>query len=190
MDILELDAAKDFRLGKLAGRPLYFTPANARSRIELDKIWMRLTGAPVGQPTELEVKGRKVHVPLAARGVARFRFADLCEKPLGSLDYLQIARAFHTLLIEGIPILNPARRNEARRFVNLIDTLYDHRVGLIASADAEPDALYSSGDGADLFQRTASRLMEMRSEAYLTSRRQRADTPLPSVQLERFPVSG
>jgi cell division protein ZapE len=190
MDILELDAAKDFRLEKLVGRPLYFTPANAKSRIELDKIWLRLTGAPVGHPTELEVKGRKVHVPLAARGVARFGFADLCEKPLGSLDYLQIARAFHTLLIEGIPILNPARRNEARRFVNLIDTLYDHRVGLIASADAEPEALYSTGDGADLFQRTASRLMEMRSEAYLTSRRQRADTPLPAVQLERFPVSG
>jgi cell division protein ZapE len=190
MDILELDSAKDFRLEKLAGRQLYFTPANAKSRSELDKIWLRLTGAPGGQPTELEVKGRKVHVPLAARGVARFRFADLCEKPLGSLDYLQIARAFHTLLIEGIPVLNPARRNEARRFVNLIDTLYDHRVGLIASADAEPAALYPSGDGADLFQRTASRLMEMRSEAYLTSRRQRADAVTPSVQLERFPVSG
>jgi cell division protein ZapE len=114
-------------------------------------------------------------VPLAARGVARFRFADLCEKPLGSLDYLHIARAFHTLLIDGIPVLNPGRRNEARRFINLIDTLYDHRVGLVASADAEPTALYPSGDGADLFQRTASRLMEMRSEAYLVARKYRAD---------------
>ena len=175
MDILELAAAKDFRLEKLAGRPLYFTPADANSRAELDKIWLRLTGAAAGRPTDLEVKGRKVHVPLAAMGVARFRFTDLCEKPLGALDYLQIARAFHTLLLEGIPVLNPARRNEARRFVNLIDTLYDHRVCLVASADAEPGALYPSGDGADLFQRTASRLMEMRSEAYLAARKYRAD---------------
>lgn len=175
MDVLELDAAKDFRLEKLAGQPLYFAPVNASSRTELDKIWLRLTGAAAGQPMELNVKGRKVHVPLAARGVARFRFADLCEKPLGSLDYLQIARVFHTLLIEGIPVLNPARRNEARRFINLIDTLYDHRVGLVASAAAEPAALYPTGDGADLFRRTASRLMEMRSEAYLASRTVRAD---------------
>ncbi|HZA00899.1 MAG TPA: cell division protein ZapE [Hyphomicrobiaceae bacterium] len=175
MDILELVAARDFRLEKLADRPLYFTPANAKSRIELDRIWLQLTGVAAAQPTELVVKGRRLHVPLAARGVARFRFADLCEKPLGSLDYLHIARAFHTLLIEGIPVLNPTRRNEARRFINLVDTLYDHRVGLVASADAEPGALYPSGDGADLFQRTASRLMEMRSAGYLASRRYRAD---------------
>jgi cell division protein ZapE len=173
MDILELVAAKDFRLEKLAKRPLYFTPVNESSRTELDKMWLRLAGAAAGQPTELDVKGRKVRVPLAARGVARFRFADLCEKPLGSLDYLHIARAYHTVLIEGIPVLNPARRNAARRFINLIDTLYDHRVALVASADAEPPELYPSGDGADLFRRTASRLMEMRSEAYLASRRHR-----------------
>jgi cell division protein ZapE len=183
MDIVELEAAKDFRLEKLAGRPLYFTPANARSRRELDQIWLQLTGAASGQPIELEVKGRKVHVPLAARGVARFRFGDLCEKPLGSLDYLQIARAFHTLLIEAIPVLNPARRNEARRFINLIDTLYDHRVGLVASADAEPAALYPSGDGADLFQRTASRLMEMRSETYLAGRRNGLSAPISAQSL-------
>jgi cell division protein ZapE len=175
MDIVKLVAAKDFRLEKLADRPLYFTPVNESSRAELDKIWLQLTGSDAGHPTELEVKGRKVLVPLAARGVARFRFADLCEKPLGSLDYLHIARVFHTLVIDGIPVLNPGRRNEARRFINLIDTLYDHRVGLIASADAEPSALYPSGDGADLFQRTASRLMEMRSEAYLASRRPRTN---------------
>jgi len=175
MDVVELVAAKDFRLEKLSDQTLYFTPANATARAELDKLWLRLTGSGTGSPTELEVKGRTIFVPLAARGVARFRFADLCEKPLGSLDYLHIARAFHTLLIDGIPVLNPGRRNEARRFINLIDTLYDHRVGLVASADAEPTALYPSGDGADLFQRTASRLMEMRSEAYLASRRHRID---------------
>ena len=111
-----------------------------------------------------------MRVPLAAIGVARFAFADLCERPLGPIDFLRIAHAFHTLLIDGIPVLGPARRDIARRFVTLIDTLYDNRVGLIASAEAEPPQLYPSGDGADLFQRTASRLMEMRSEGYLSAR--------------------
>jgi cell division protein ZapE len=112
-------------------------------------------------------------------GVARFTFSDLCAKPLGALDYLHVAHAFHTVLIEGIPRLTPARRNEARRLINLIDTLYDNRVCLIASADAEPRELYPEGDGAALFQRTASRLVEMRSEAYLLSRRRRVPEPFP-----------
>jgi cell division protein ZapE len=107
-------------------------------------------------------------------GVARFEFADLCDKPLGSLDYLHIAHAFHTVLIDDIPVLTPERREVARRFINLIDTLYDNRVSLIASADAEPHQLYQKGDGADLFERTASRLIEMRSQAYLESRIERA----------------
>jgi cell division protein ZapE len=177
MDILELKAAKDFRLEKLAGQPLYFAPADAAAQSEMDRAWERLTGSQAGRPVDLEVKGRKVHVPLAAMGVARFHFDDLCARPLGSLDYLSIAQAFHTLLIERIPRLTPARRNEARRFINLIDTLYDGRVGLIASADAEPDDLYPAGDGADLFARTASRLYEMRSETYLHGRALRADHP-------------
>ena len=102
--------------------------------------------------------------------MARFRFADLCEQPLGALDYLQLAQSFHTVLIEGIPQLGPEKRNEARRFINLIDTLYDHQVCLIATAETEPHLLYSKGDGAVAFERTVSRLMEMRSEAYLTTR--------------------
>jgi cell division protein ZapE len=174
MDVIELKAAKDFRMDKLAGRPLYFTPADAAARAELDEHWERLTGHHTPAPVELEVKGRRLRVPLAAMGVARFPFAELCEKPLGSLDFLRIAHAFHTLLIDGIPVLGPARRDIARRFVNLIDTLYDNRVCLIASAEAEPGQLYPRGDGADLFQRTASRLMEMRSEAYLEARSARA----------------
>jgi cell division protein ZapE len=173
MEVLELAAAKDFRLEKLNGQRLYFTPADEAARAELDRIWLRLTGSPTGQRGELQVKGRSLRVPQAAMGVARFGFADLCEKPLGALDYLHIARAFHTLLIERIPVLGPQRRNEARRFINLIDTLYDNRVGLIASADAEPDELYVKGDGAELFERTASRLMEMRSAAYLADRNSR-----------------
>ena len=167
MDVLELKAAKDFRLDKLTGLPLYFAPPDAAASAELDKLWGRLTAGQAGRPVDLEVKGRKVHVPRAADGVARFGFDDLCARPLGSLDYIAVAQAFHTVIIEHIPRLTPARRNEARRFINLVDTLYDERVGLIASAEAEPDQLYVSGDGAELFGRTASRLYEMRSETYL-----------------------
>jgi cell division protein ZapE len=167
LDVLELRSAKDFRLDKLAGRPLYFTPCDAKAKAEIDAHWARLTGNHPGAPTSVEVKGRQVAVPLASMGVARFGFADLCEKPLGAVDYLHIAHAFHTVIVECIPVLTPARRNEARRLIHLIDTLYDNRNSLIASAEAEPDHLYPHGDGADLFERTASRLMEMRSEAYL-----------------------
>ena len=184
MEVVELDAGKDFRLEKLSGRPLYYAPADNRAEAELDSHWQRLTGRrAVPAPLNLEVLGRQVEVPMAAMGVARFPFADLCERPLGPRDYLHIARAFHTVLIDGIPVLTPSKRNEARRFVNLIDALYDNRVGLIASADAEPDGLYPAGDGADLFQRTASRLMEMRSESYLSSRKVRASGPDAAASL-------
>jgi cell division protein ZapE len=112
-------------------------------------------------------------VPQAALGVARFSFADLCEAPLGPLDYQRIAHSFHTLMIEAIPVLGPEQRNEARRLITLIDVLYDNGVGLIASAAAEPHALSVDGLGAESFARTASRLMEMRSEAYLAERHRR-----------------
>ena len=145
-----------------------FAPADAAARAGLDAHWRRLTGNHPAEPVEIEVKGRKVRVPCASMGVARFAFCDLCEQPLGALDYLHIAHAFHTVLIEGIPMLGPEKRNEARRFVTLIDTLYDNRVCLIASADGQPHELYPAGDGALMFERTASRLIEMRSEAYLS----------------------
>ncbi|MGA8691304.1 MAG: AFG1/ZapE family ATPase [Methyloceanibacter sp.] len=113
-------------------------------------------------------------MPQAERGVARFSFADLCEAPLGPLDYQRIAHTYHTLMVEEIPVLGPEQRNAARRLITLIDVLYDNGVGLIASAEAEPHALYPEGDGAESFARTASRLMEMRSEAYLRQRPRRA----------------
>lgn len=175
MAVVELVAAKDYRLEKLAGQPLYFAPNDAHAKAEIRAAFKRLTGVASGHATEIEVKGRNVHVPEAAGGVARFNFSDLCSKPLGALDYLHIAHAFHTVLIEDIPQLSPTRRNEARRLVNLIDTLYDNGVGLIASAEAEPDELYPAGDGAFLFERTVSRLIEMRSAAYLEARGQRLE---------------
>jgi cell division protein ZapE len=167
MDVVALDAQKDFRLDKLAGATLYFTPADSAARAGLDAHWARLTGGHPGKSHGLEFKGRKLIVPLASMGVVRFSFSELCEQPLGSLDYLHIAHAFHTVIVDGIPLMGPDRRDLARRFINLIDTLYDNRICLIASAAAEPDVLYRPGPGSDLFERTASRLMEMRSEAYL-----------------------
>ena len=173
MEVLELVAAKDFRLEKLEGQQLYFTPLGEASRRALSAAFTRLTGLPRGKPSEIDVKGRRLVVPEAARGVARFTFEELCDRPLGSLDYLHLARRFHTLVLDGIPRLVPQRRAAARRFINLIDTLYDARVGLIASAEAEPDHLHPEGDQSLLFERTASRLIEMRSAAYLESRMQR-----------------
>ena len=170
MDVLELRSAKDYRLDKLAGRKLYLTPANDDARIELNNHWLRLTGGSAPHSCELDVKGRKLAISKSAAGVARFDFAELCGLPLGAADYLEIARTFHTILIDDIPVLTPDRRNEARRFITLIDTLYDRGVCLIASAAAEPHELYPYGDGSDLFVRTASRLIEMRSDAYLAGR--------------------
>ncbi|MDX2155604.1 MAG: cell division protein ZapE [Hyphomicrobiaceae bacterium] len=175
MEVMELVSAKDFRLEKLEGQRLYFTPADAAAQKALSSAFTRLTGLLQGRPTEIDVKGRSLRVPEAARGVARFTFDELCDRPLGSLDYLAIAHRFHTLILSGIPRLVPERRAAARRFINLIDTLYDARVGLIASAEAEPDDLHPAGDESFLFERTASRLIEMRSAAYLESRMERID---------------
>ena len=167
MEVLELEAEKDYRLEKLQGRELYFTPADKKADKALGDVWKRLTGRDHGDPAELIVKGRKLGVPESCYGVARFGFDDLCGKPLGAADYLRVAHAYHTVLLADIPVMGPERRNEARRFINLIDTFYDQGVRLVASADAEPDQLYVAGDGSKLFERTASRLLEMRSEAYL-----------------------
>ncbi len=171
MDVVELASAKDYRLEKLAGQPLYFTPADAHAAAELDNHWDRLTGGHPARVEALAVKGRKVKVPKASMGISRFDFHDLCELPLGPLDYLHIAHHYHTVLIDGIPLMTPQHRNEARRFINLIDTLYDNGICLIASAAAHPAELYPAGPGADAFERTSSRLMEMRSDAYLADKR-------------------
>jgi cell division protein ZapE len=173
MEVEELDAAKDFRLEKLSGKPLYFSPADNAARAEMDKLWAELTGKSPGAPLVLEVKGRKLRVPKAALGVARFEFEELCAQPLGTIDFLAIAHAFHTVFIDGVPEFSDVSRDVVRRFINLIDTLYDNRVGLVVSAAAEPDALGTEREMKALFERTASRLTEMRSETYLAARNDR-----------------
>ncbi|MEQ1694467.1 MAG: cell division protein ZapE [Hyphomicrobiaceae bacterium] len=170
LDVIELASARDFRLEKLSGHQLYFSPNTAAARAELNLHWKRITGLPKGHHSEVDVKGRTIDVPEAAMGAARFPFGDLCDKPMGPRDYLALARDFHTIFVDDIPVLGPAKRDVARRFITLIDTLYDNHVCLIATAEAEPDALYPTGAGADHFLRTASRLMEMRSDAFLTGR--------------------
>lgn len=175
-DVVPLATVKDYRLEKLAGHPLYFSPCDDAARQELDAHWQRLTGGHAAQATELVVKGRTLVVPKAAVGVARFDFADLCEQPLGARDYLHIAHAFHTVMIDQIPKLGPEKRNEARRFINLVDALYDNQVCLIVSAAAQPEALYTVGDGVDAFARTASRLIEMRSTEYVARANQDHNT--------------
>jgi cell division protein ZapE len=168
-DVVRLDARIDFRLEKLTGMPTWYAPANAIADAALDDAWRRLAGEQAGSPHELLVKGHSVRVPKAAMGIARFSFDDLCAQPLAAADYLKIAHEFHTVVVDRIPVMDHARRNEAKRFIILIDTFYDHAVKLLASAQAQPDQLYSATEGyeANEFKRTASRLIEMRSQSYL-----------------------
>ena len=167
LDVLELNGSMDYRLHRISGLDIYLTPLEAQAGAKMDAAWFRLTDTQKGSPQALIVLGRKLVVPQAAKGVARFTFDDLCRKPLAAPDYLAIAQHFHTLLIDRIPVLDSAERNEARRFTLLIDTLYDHGTKVICSAAAAPDQIYPTGDGADAFRRTASRLVEMQSVDYL-----------------------
>jgi cell division protein ZapE len=167
LEVVELNGPTDYRLQRLAGVRVYITPLGPDADRAMDEAWRRLTDCKTGKPASLSVLGRTVAVPQAARGVARFSFAELCDRPLAAADYLAVAQAFHTLLLDHIPLLTPEMRNEARRFTLLIDTLYDEGVKLICSAAVPPDALYPEGYGADAFRRTASRLAEMQSEDYL-----------------------
>ncbi len=169
LEIVRLDARTDFRLEKLAGMPVWHVPAEAAADLALDDAWRRLAGGHEGEAQALPLKGRSVHVPRAAMGVARFGFHDLCEQPLAAADYLRVAHEYHTIILNRVPVMTFDTRNAAKRFIILVDTLYDMNVKLIASAAAEPDALYQGEEGfeAQEFKRTASRLIEMRSQAYL-----------------------
>jgi cell division protein ZapE len=169
MDVLRLDARTDFRLEKLAGIKMWLVPASREADAALDAAWIKLTGNAIGRPRDIPIKGRLLHVPCSAQGVARFFFAELCEKPLAASDYLRLAHDYHTIMIDRIPIMDYSKHNAAKRFITLIDALYDNAVKLMASADADPLSLYVATDGqeANQFKRTSSRLIEMSSESYL-----------------------
>jgi cell division protein ZapE len=167
LDVVMMDAGRDFRRERMRGLRTWLVPADARADRELDRAFAELTGGAEGKPDTLWVMGRKFVVPLAADGVARFDFETLCGAALGAGDYLALATKFHTLILDGIPRLSPDNYDKARRFIVLIDTLYDQRVKLIASADAMPDQLYQRGENARMFERTASRLDEMQSSDWL-----------------------
>jgi cell division protein ZapE len=167
LDVLHLDSGVDYRLESMRTMDVYLTPLGPETHKRLHEYFAHLThGADVG-PDTLHVHGRKLNIPKASDDIAFSGFRDLCETPLGPADYLAIACKYDVLVLEGIPKMSTAKRNEAKRFVTLIDALYEHRVKLICSADAPPEALYPEGDGAFEFERTASRLHEMRTEAYM-----------------------
>ena len=178
MDVLRLDARTDFRLEKLAGVKMWLVPADDTADAALDKAWRKMTGNAPCKARDIAIKGRVLRVPCSSHGVARFTFAELCEKPLAASDYLRLARDYHTILVDHVPVMDYGERNAAKRFISLIDTLYDNAVKLMASAAADPVSLYLATDGneANEFKRTSSRLIEMSSESYLALPHGRKDS--------------
>ena len=174
-DVVPLNGPTDYRLERLGGFPTWYVPNGPEATQALSAAFFRLTDYPpedrANVPSEdIPVPGgRTLHVPKSLKGVAVFSFRRLCGEPRGAADYLAIARRYHSVIVVGIPLMGPDRRNEAARFVTLIDALYEHKVKLLAAADAAPEALYPAGDGAFEFQRTASRLIEMQSQDYLAA---------------------
>jgi cell division protein ZapE len=172
LDVVGLNGPTDYRLQRFAGVKVYHVPNGPDATAALADAFFRLTDHAIEDrasvPSEtLTVQGRDLFVPKALKGVAVFSFKRLCAQPLGAADYLAIAQRYHTVAIVGIPQLGPEKRNEAKRFVTLIDALYEYKVKLLAAADAPPEQLYVDGDGAFEFERTTSRLIEMQSATYL-----------------------
>ena len=168
-DICELDARTDYRLEKLSQASVYIAPLGERAAKTMDEVWYRLTGGMAGLKQVISYRGREINVPLAVDGIARFSFSDLCEKPLAAGEYLAIAEKYHTIFIENIPMIGIDKRNEAKRFILLIDIMYDRHIKLVISADANPHGLYQAQSGTEAFEfrRTASRLIEIQSVDYL-----------------------
>lgn len=169
VEIVNLDSRTDYRLEKLNRQPVYMTPLGPEVRRQMDAAWEAAKGRAEEQIDVLMVKGHEVPIPRAAGNAARFSFGDLCSKPFGASDYMAIVRRYHRIFIDDVPVLDYARRNEAKRFILLIDTLYDHHVRLVLSAEAAPEKLYVAPSGTEAFEfdRTASRLFEMQSAEYL-----------------------
>lgn len=166
-EVLHLDSPTDYRLGRLKDQPVYFYPLGPAAQAKLQAAWDVLTDGERGQADTLELKGRTLQVPRAAKGVAWFSFDALCRQPLGAADYLAIATHFHTVILDGIPRLTPEQNNETKRLQVLIDSLYEHRAKLIIAAETPPAGIYADGRLAFEFERTVSRLMEMQAADYL-----------------------
>ena len=162
-DVIELGGGTDYRLDKLAGEDVYFCPLGPGTSSRMKVLWQKVTGVTGAGEDWLDVGRRKLHVPRAARGAAWFEFADLCDQPLGNADYLAIADAYHTVFIGGVRELDRDEGNAARRFINLVDTLYDKKVRLVIAADTPPDGIFRHADTPVEFARTVSRLNEMQS---------------------------
>ncbi len=173
LDIIPLDGPTDYRYNRLKGADTYYCPINAETTTQLSTTFFRLTDRRVEDRAkvpseELSVQGRTLFVPKAARGVAVFSYKRLCANPLGPADYLAIARTYHTVIMVAIPQFTQENNDEAKRFVTLIDALYEHGVKFLCSAAVPPQSLYTGGEISFEFERTVSRLMEMQSEDYLT----------------------
>jgi cell division protein ZapE len=170
LEVFRLDARTDYRMEKLAGEDVYITPGGPTAHGRLKQVFDALTGGSGGQPVTLRVKGRDLVIPRAAQGVAWLSFDELCDRPLGASDYLEIAEKFHTVLIEDVPAMDQETRNQAKRFITLIDVFYDNGVKTVISAETPADRLYRGVNGAEAFEfnRTVSRLNEMRSQEYLS----------------------
>ena len=171
--IIPLDGPTDYRYNRLKGAETYYFPINEETTTRLAATFFRLTDRRVEDRAkvpseELNVQGRTLFVPKAARGVAVFSFKRLCANPLGSADYLAIARTYHTVIMVAIPQFSKENSDEARRFIIFIDALYEHGVKFLCSAAVPPQLLYAGSDASFEFERTLSRLMEMQSEDYLT----------------------
>lgn len=166
LEVVCLDSTVDYRQGRETGGQVWFSPADGAARTAMDAIWSELTQGEDDGPHTIEVGGRRLVVPRFANGAGRADFWDLCGRPLGPADYLALARAVRVLMIDGIPRLSASNYNEAKRFVTLIDALYEARVRLIASAADQPEQLYNEGEGSFEFERTASRLREMQDAAW------------------------
>jgi cell division protein ZapE len=173
LEVVSLNGPTDYRLERLGGMPTWYVPNGAEATRALSDAFFRMTDFPVEDRANVPAEdipvqgGRSLHVPKSLKGVAVFSFKRLCGEARGAPDYLAVARRYHTVILVGIPRLGPENRNEAARFVTLIDALYEHKVKLLAAADAEPAELYTQGTGAFEFERTASRLIEMQSRDYL-----------------------
>lgn len=175
VEIVTLDSPTDYRMEKLDSQPVYLTPIDNRTDMAMDASWTQALHGRKAQPLDIPMKGRSIHVPLAVDRLARFSFADLCQKPLGAADFLAIAERFDAIFVDHVPLLGPDKRNQIKRFIILIDTLYDHAVRLYVSAAAMPENLLTQARGTEGFEfdRTVSRLFEMRSLEYLALHHER-----------------